>query len=169
LQRESDCSHIWVLDCECTTIPLRTNRSRRHEDSPGEEANHWSHGKSSSVYRLMTDCRGADHRVYIYITSTKINIVPEAGATGLDASNVIFHSSVLQLSGNHSQRRLRPDVTSELTHGLLPPQIPSSSPPRIAPRNITLPICNLSSILTAPFCSAFTYASNSFTARHMYL
>jgi len=61
--------------------------------------------------------------------SAKINPVSEAQAPRSDASDVVCPSSASPASGRHSQRRLRPDVISDLTHIPLLPHISCSSPP----------------------------------------
>jgi len=62
-------------------------------------------------------------------TSAKINLASEARAPCPDASDVVFPSFASPASGRHSKRRLRPDVTSDLTHIPPPPHISCSSPP----------------------------------------
>jgi len=69
------------------------------------------------------------NKIDIVSTSAKINPASEARAPRPDASDVVFPSSASPASGRHSQRRLRRDVTSDLTHIPPPPHISCSSPP----------------------------------------
>jgi len=61
-------------------------------------------------------------------TLVKFNPASEAQAPRPDTSKVVFPSTVSPASGRNSQHRLRPQLTSDLTHIPPPPHICCSSP-----------------------------------------
>ena len=85
-------------------------------------------GINLSCLQLIDQVEDGLPRWYNQLASAKINPEPEARAPRPDASDVVFPSSASTASGRHSQRRLRPDVTSDLTHIPPPPHITGSSP-----------------------------------------
>jgi len=89
--------------------------------------------------------------------SAKINPASEARAPCPDTSDVVFPSSASPASGCHSQRRLRPDVTSDLTHIPLPSHISCSSPPLISRPDVSFPASHLRSIRTPPQGTPFSF------------
>jgi len=93
-----------------------------------------------------------------WTTSATINPASEARAPRPDASDVVFSSSPSPASGHHSQRRLCPDLTSDLTHIPPPPLISCSSPPLISRPDVSFPASHLRSIRTPPQGTPFSFS-----------
>ena len=87
----------------------------------------WANLSATNDWRIrLHQATGVQDEVLA--TSGKINPASEAGAPRPDTSDVVFPSSGSPASSVHSQHRLRPDVTSDLTHTLPPPHITCASP-----------------------------------------
>jgi len=96
---------------------------------PGVQLFLWGRDFLWLVPERIWICLGIIKQMLSGETSARIKPASEAQAPRPDASDVVFPSSASPASGRHSQRRLRPDVTANLTHIPPPPHISCTSPP----------------------------------------